>query len=920
MVPESGYHAMNEPSPARMRLSGYVPLTLHGFALPAYGAGQHFNAWYIAVAAIEGDHVAPIERFELLEGESVRLLPDADLEVCVGDPWQDVFLWGDRVFAGTPARILEALAVYREDLARVAPLSFLDLALAAEAPLAIELSAKVLAFLEARLGRASGATSFRELVLRPGIRLELHRHLRRRGADVDLPALARDFVVREYEPGRFEAELVPGTAVALGGEPAAAELRTSIARLGDTLGLPLRATGLETNGAVMDVAGAESNPAPMPLVVADEKRSSRALPGILVIVKDWRAVQIARHLEPPRELAFGAGSIWDVRRYRVGPSALASADAVIHIEDALAPSPPLDHYALVIWLAGDPTLRDPTTLERMLTIARAVDRAKDTSFLIAPAPPPDRPSVLSEQDHGAKQILSLADAVIDTTLARSPFWTGQPRRSFDRRMADIVATVGIVAALDDSLREALRRGRGAKRPRVLSFYRGAASRLVPVVAPASELSAGGLRNRGGGDGPHLRTAFEMRDRAGKLVRNAFVEIHPLEEDFEAFAEAAVLEALRPVAQMDIMVTITHVPSEVRRALEQPRMAMAVRSHEKSGNAMVITGEAPDLKALRAAEKVDAAVVRYTDRNTIRRLFDDNSPPFRPLPTEIRLPPPHLYARNRGLATRGVGARDVVRLPGRRWHELLRRHGRSELDGQERRYVAAIDMHGLEPEIALPVRAVWDAMNLGDSLARTIVKESPSLRHEHATVGNRVSDLAAAWSRPSGDGRRWIIEDGRIPVEMKPLERDEVPAQRLLLIDGDGAVPALLMSRLFEVWARALLSKSTSWSSRFPVGKTFDGFPLSSSFRVVPAEDGSPPQLRFSRRSARLAEMLHYGAGLLGEETHEHGSDERALRRTPAMREIDALLLADIELGPEASDLDILERLFEPDRGDTRSAN
>lgn len=87
-----------------------------------------------------------------------------------------------------------------------------------------------------------------------------------------------------------------------------------------------------------------------------------------------------------------------------------------------------------------------------------------------------------------------------------------------------------------------------------------------------------------------------------------------------------------------------------------------------------------------------------------------------------------------------------------------------------------------------------------------------------------------------------------------ITANTVPAQRLFLIDGDGAVPTFLVSRLFAVWARALLPSSTSWASRFQVRKTFDAFPFPWSFSVVPSDDRNPPYLRFSKDGAEPAKL------------------------------------------------------------------
>ncbi|MCJ8158593.1 hypothetical protein [Sphingomonas sp. LaA6.9] len=897
-----------------MRLSGYVKLTEQGFALPAYVARPGANAWYAALPAVEGDHASTIASFELLDDEDIIPLPDTTIIVSPGAPWQDVFLWGGRVFAGTPSQLFDALALYQDQLRALAPLSYLDLAVAAESPVSADLAAGALAFLEGKLGGAAGAASFRELVLRPGVLIELQRQYRKFGPD-RLPSPLRDFILREHEPGRFEVELVPGTAVAIGGGPAAVELRASITRFGDIVGLPLRTAGLDERepSPVLPEPPAEE---PSPLLdyqTVGRRPSAEPFRSVLIIAADRRAAQIARYLEPPLEVSFGARSIWGAQTYRIehlrefNDIPRVSRDAVISVVGTIEPDMPLDDFALVVWLAGNEALRD----DRANAVLAAVRSLKpDTPFLIAPAPPSDGPSVLMEERDNSEQLLRRCNAIIDTTLARSPFWAGQPRRSVDRRMADIVATVSVVAALDSKLRAPLRDARGSKQPRALSFL-GGHGRFDVERATASELNAAGLA-RQPYDEIHARVGFEMRERSSKRIQNAFLDLQPLRPDFEQFAEAAVVEALDPGRPWQGALSAGRdVPASILRTMDHPDLAIVVQPSDRTGQPIVVTAEAPDLRTLREAERKGASVVRYTDVDSLQALAGRDR--HIPLPREMRLPTLHRYPRNRGLAARGVDTRDVFRLPETQWMELVAAHPATELEGQVRRYLAAIDTRSAEPEIALPGPAVWNAANAGDTLAEELTGRLACLRSDRALSGKRTGDLIAAWSRPADGARRWVLEDGRLPVEMTALDPNAVPAQRLFFIDGDGAVPAFLLSRLFEVWARALLPSATSWASRFQVGKTFDAFPFPWSFAIRPSENGSPAHLRFSeknRTGAKLAELVGRNARHVAEVSEEFGRDKRGLRDHPLMREVDMLLLEDFHLPADASDLDIIELLVE----------
>ncbi len=122
-----------EENLGRMLLSGYVRLVEHGFALPAYRSGPDANAWYAAIPLIEGDHTTTVAGFEPLGDEDIVPLLDASIEVRQGNAWQDVFLWGGHAHVGTALEIYQSLEASEEDLKERAPLSYLDLALAAGA-------------------------------------------------------------------------------------------------------------------------------------------------------------------------------------------------------------------------------------------------------------------------------------------------------------------------------------------------------------------------------------------------------------------------------------------------------------------------------------------------------------------------------------------------------------------------------------------------------------------------------------------------------------------------------------------------------------------------------------------------------------------------------------------------------------------
>lgn len=119
-------------SPTKLFLSGYLAAFADGFTLPCYSEHRHGNRWLVAECSLEGDHRGTITGFEPFEGHSVQALSDElKLELSVGDPWVDVFRWDEKIYVGKAQAIFKALGSELEPLAAAAPISLLDLVLAA---------------------------------------------------------------------------------------------------------------------------------------------------------------------------------------------------------------------------------------------------------------------------------------------------------------------------------------------------------------------------------------------------------------------------------------------------------------------------------------------------------------------------------------------------------------------------------------------------------------------------------------------------------------------------------------------------------------------------------------------------------------------------------------------------------------------
>lgn len=896
---------MSPDLPDRFYLSGFVRLTDHGFALPAYQVKPGANAWYAAIPEVTGDHASLIKGFELLEDEVVEQF-DSGIFAGPGDAWRDVFLWDGRIHAGRPAEILAAIEDVRSDVLRLAPLSYLDLALPAESPDTEEVAEAARALLEQKLGTERGEACFLSLVVRPNILIELRKAINSRPS-TETQGPSPDFSIETRGQGRFRIGLVSGTFASLG-EAASERFRMAVVRFSGRLGITL-----DVDDPQAEAAGVLAEPEPQGEQRTGRRTSrhgGRDLPNILIIAADARSQEICRHLELPSSIAFGPAAIWEgdyrIER-RVDLTELpTSRDGVILIVAGVGARDaqrPLSVFDVVVWLAGNDALSDDRTSRVHELVGR---RDRRTPFLIAPAPPPDGPSFLIEKRSGVAAVLGQANAVIDTTLARSPFWTGPARRSVDRRMADMVAMASVLAAADGNVRQDLTTRRGSKQPFAVSLSMGDRRFRHEAV---SELNATGLRGMQSDRQSTSRHAFKMTDIGSAVVRNAAVEIGPLWTDFERFGEAAFLEAVGGKETWLERSLITDVPDSLRLSLDAPALSVALK--DRDGRPfMVLTAEAPRLATIREGYESDVAVIRYTDTATMRAtaLRERSSG----LPGEMRLGKLSRLAQNQGLVTRGLDARDIVRVQESDWLKI-RGYGSPGLTSQARIYRPSAATPDDSREIALPVAAAWDGIRGGDATALELLKLFPDLRERGQRGGKRPSDLEAAWTIPSGDVQRWVIEDGRVPVEAGLLRPGEAPAQRLFFIDGDEAVPCFVFSRLFAVWARSLLPASTSWASRFQVSRTFDAFPFPLCFRIVRPSDGQP-QLRFAKGPQRLEELGHrlrYEFMDDGRRPASRGfEDERLGQQIEMIEELDEILLGEMKMPLHASDLEILEMLLE----------
>jgi hypothetical protein len=378
-----------------------------------------------------------------------------------------------------------------------------------------------------------------------------------------------------------------------------------------------------------------------------------------------------------------------------------------------------------------------------------------------------------------------------------------------------------------------------------------------------------------------------------------VQIRERREEFDDFA-LTILTNIASVFPNNLK--SQSLPSRIRRELAWPRLGAGFRLQGAAFEGICICAESPTIAALLSAGGERWAVLRYTDTESIKEIVNPESQLSLPyLPRQIRLPDLSRRSENRGLATRGIDPRDVVRLANdewKRWKSRLPRPLRTQVRTY-RTFLSELEQNGRVAseslEFILPRRDVQQAGGEANALLRYVDRRDRRVRN-YQSAGKRLSDLRVAWSRPVERASRFILADGIVPCQFAELELNEVPAQRFFIIDGDAAVPALLGSRIFAAWAKITLTRSTSWMPRFSVSRTFETFPVPPPFLLARMEDGST-QLRMkgNKRVRSLAERLRemYRERDIGSvrELHE---------------EVDRAILRGMNLDENSSDLAIIE--------------
>lgn len=877
-----------------LRLIGYYRCAGHGFAMPLYGQSEGANTLYLARCSIPGDHHAAIEAFEPVDVDDQRRLPHGEsLAVKVGDPWRDVFLWNDAAYVGTPEQLWAELTPQHADVEARAPLSLLDLAVHARRSEVAALAPMAFAFIRQRYGQVK-AQNWRRQFLRQQAEVALRQALVAHQLDDDL---FHAVGLLEDSADVLTLDLPPGLQLVFSEEDTGSAIER-IAQLAAFLGATLTPLPAERGEESPEPPEPVSEPATPVSIIWDEV-------PILVIAEGKRARDVVRHLRSENNRTHAQWAIM------TGKEVVANLDQ-IHTKSVIALVLSEDEKG-----PSRPTAGIDRFIERQVT--------EGALILLVPALPASQPSALF--DSRSSQTTSMAHAILDTAIARSPFWWGNAKRSFDRRISDVLQ-LAISATQSPVVRRELLEPRAGEVIPILSV--GTLSHTgerESLFDEPSSLRLGSEASWVAGDPKRRDPAilFSVRinpDEVGSFQYDTqlIIEGRRRENRFPEFAGRVLAPIFSrrnsaPFGPEYRLEQMSNLPHEITDVMRTPSYAgaFAIGGRSGSGFTLAVTGETPSLDAVEQADRMGWKIARYTDTSTLRRLSDDTEPAAT-FPDEIHIGAIRSHEIHRHLATRGIDQRDVIRISYdllSEWLDDLPAVERRKARRNARPLRSATRPYGEPENDHLLLR---DYVLGSEPAAQRLLSliTSQGKRPPDRRPMKRSSDLFRCWTPPLSGLQRYAIVDGAVPAILLELRDEEVPLQDLFVIDGDLAVSALFRSRVFAVWARATLPAASSWMARFSVANTFGGFPIADIFRII-GQKGGLAALVTEAAPAAMGELAQeigqqIDRALASQPSGSWKEAHRSADDLPAMHRLNELVLNAYGLPADASDILILRRL------------
>ena len=406
-----------------LSLLGWYGSEGDGYSIPLFGQSEGANTVCTARCSISGDHGSTIAEFEPVDvNDYSRLPPGESIALGVGDLWHDVFVWNGVGHIGTPAELWTALEPFYGELAERAPLSFLDLALYADREEVLEIGPLALAYVDKGFDRRT-AQGWRRQLLRQWLEAELRRKL---AAYRDDNAIFRSVAVQEHAPDALTAVVPAPMLRKLTEIGAVGEVSERLAGLAGALGATVEFPEKTiVDAKTGDVRGSDRPPASLP----GERLDPSTDVSVIAVGRRSRAVagHLRRSLKVPWPMAhlgrdgnFLIGSGTRGRSRGLDRSMVSAATIMLLVDE------------------DDSEWAGSGSLDRFLR--ERVDAG--ALLILVPALPVRHPSRILERTRPPGKLVGRCHAILDAAIARSPFWWGNSKRSFDRRIADVMAVAG----------------------------------------------------------------------------------------------------------------------------------------------------------------------------------------------------------------------------------------------------------------------------------------------------------------------------------------------------------------------------------------------------------------------------------------------------------------------------------------------
>ena len=903
----------NDETYGALHLIGWYGSEGHGYSIPLFGQTEGANTMLIARCSDSGDHRGTIADFEPVDvSQYTRLPSDRAKSLAIGDPWHDVFVWNSVGYVGTPDVLWRELEEHHREIAGLAPISFLELALNADREEVPELCRMAFDFVQNRFDKGI-ARRWRMQFLRQWFETEVRRVQLESTFDEEN---YRSVALEENTSGGLIAVLPNVIASRMMEMGTLVDVSAKLIDLGEALGAEV--TGLTESLPSSEVSEPKAARKGLKNEPREEPTYDRTDTAVVAIGRRARAIatRLRQSLKTPWILAHlendGEALTGSVGRHREPRLdwAMVSASTIMLVVDEddfeRPKSPILDRH-----------LRERVNAGALL--------------ILVPALPVNHPSrILEQTEKGAwVRVARNSHAVLDTAIARSPFWWGNQKRSFNRRIADIVEVCG-AACRSRRLREALQAHGRRGAPGILAvglLARGEAYRYGEASG-SFRLGSEATWSSDDDNADDSITLFSSRVKAkdvgfGGEEGEVIVEVRRNIPRFGEFAGAVVAHALaRSRGRRRVLIAPTYedqrVHDGITRELAFPRHCRGFRVRTLKGDSvnLAVIGEQPTVDAVTAADSAGWRIARYTDMGTIGRIVQPRDGDGT-LPDEIDLGTIRSSQINRHLATRGVDQRDVCR-----FSRSLFEEWRAGLPPATRRVVnqAARPMRSATRP---PDERDGDFVVTRDYLRRRddptarelaeLLRRKGLYRADRGTL-KRKADLRRCWTAPSNGLRRYVLVDGLIPVIVLELKLGEVPVEDLFAVDGDEAIPALFRSKVFRIWAGATLPIASSWMARFSVTRTFGGFPIAEPFQIL-SQDGGLTALVAAGAQPDLRALVHEVDWQI--ERHLTGSDSSDWKAAygsgsagRSMDRLDEMILNWYGLPKNATNIAILRRLQE----------